>query len=121
VARNSFRHSFRVAPYPWRVYFFTDKEAWAKVTARKKFGGLKKQRDQADCSAGVCSCDPNSLACYVGVFDGGYGTLAHEMTHAAMFILASVGVRVTPNNNEALAYLVGNLVNECAGYNRSST
>lgn len=36
-----------------------------------------------------------------------YETLGHEAVHAAMFCLANKGVKVTPDNDEPLAYLVG--------------
>lgn len=35
-----------------------------------------------------------------------YETLAHEAVHAGMFCLTRVGVTVTPENDEPLAYLV---------------
>lgn len=42
-----------------------------------------------------------------------HATLAHECSHAAMFILADRGVYVTPSNDETLAYLTGYLVRRC--------
>lgn len=37
-------------------------------------------------------------------------TLAHEMVHVAYRLLGVVGVKLEPENHEALAYLVGYLV-----------
>lgn len=45
-------------------------------------------------------------------FDYSTNTLAHECVHAANYILSNVQVEITPDNDEALAYLVGWLAQE---------
>lgn len=42
----------------------------------------------------------------------GSETLAHEIVHAAMFVLDRAGVKIDADNDEALAYLVGYLTRE---------
>jgi len=69
--------NFRADPYDWRVYFFTNREKWARATARKKFGTLKNRRAEASDAKGICSSEEVSRCCYVGVFDGTAATLAH--------------------------------------------
>lgn len=39
-------------------------------------------------------------------------SLVHELTHAAMFILDSVGVPITKDNEETFAYLMGHLMHQ---------
>ena len=101
---------FIVQPYEWFVYFYDDRQRWARATSRAQFGTyLTQLADTKDCK-GICSCDADAKAAFIGVFDGSVGTLAHEMTHAAMEILTHAGVKVTGDNNEALAYLVSFMV-----------
>ena len=40
------------------------------------------------------------------------GEIAHEAVHAAHFLLKDVGVKITPDNDEPLAYLVQWIVDE---------
>ncbi|MBF0215243.1 MAG: hypothetical protein HQM00_17070 [Magnetococcales bacterium] len=42
-----------------------------------------------------------------GVFSGDNATLVHELFHIAFCVLDLAGVRVTEDNHEALAYLLG--------------
>lgn len=104
---------FRVEPYEWTVHFYTDRVKWARATSRRKFGPFRELLATANDSTGICSVDANANSAYVGVFNGMVGTLAHEMTHAAMRILGGAGVKISPDNNEALAYLIGHMVDEC--------
>lgn len=106
---------FRVEPYEWTVHFYTERTKWARATSRRKFGTFRELFAKANDSTGICSIDASTNSAYVGVFNCGVGTLAHEMTHAAMHILGGAGVKVTPDNNEALAYLIGHMVEACAG------
>ncbi|BDU72391.1 hypothetical protein [Mesoterricola silvestris] len=48
----------------------------------------------------------------LGIFDGTYNTVAHEATHIAWKILETCGVKISPTNHEAMAYLVGWIVDE---------
>jgi hypothetical protein len=113
MSARSFDRKFSVQPYDWNVYFFTDRQAWARFTARRKFGTLKQRMEEAESSVGICSCDIERQQAYVGVFDGSAGTLAHEISHTALRILGSAGVRFTADNNEAVAYLIGHMVERC--------
>ena len=36
-----------------------------------------------------------------------FGTMAHEIFHAVDFITRRIGLRLTPNSDEAFAYLIG--------------
>jgi len=109
----SYVRAFRVYPYSWHVYFFIDREKWARYASRRGYGALKEQRQDVEDSNGICTTDSKTSECYVGVFNRQPGTLAHEMTHAATRILEGSGVKFTANNHEALAYLVGYLVDQC--------
>lgn len=44
--------------------------------------------------------------------DATAGTLAHECVHAATYVLARVGVPVSTDDDEALAYTLGHLVDD---------
>lgn len=114
TSRYSFKRAFRIDPYGWHVYLFTDAEKWCRFVVRRKVCAGKVAREAATHADGVFL--PGLRECYIGVFSGKAGTLAHEMTHAAVHILATDGVKVTKNNDEALAYLVGFMVDECANY-----
>jgi hypothetical protein len=109
----SFSRAFRVEPYGWHVYLFTHREKWARFCARRLAIPLGEIRDEAAQAHGYTRWNDDEAHCYVGVFDGEVSTLAHEMTHAAVAILAGAGVRYTPTNHESLAYLVGHLVEQC--------
>jgi hypothetical protein len=109
----SFARAFRVEPYGWHIFLFLDAEKWARFVSRRKLGKLRTRRAEALESSGICLSNAAEHECYIGVFNRQAGTLAHEMTHIAMHILSNAGVKVTKNNNEALAYLIGFMVEEC--------
>jgi hypothetical protein len=97
--------------YGCYVHFYTTREAWVRAMVR----GTDWTRDRAVESAagsGATNWSVGVTHCYVGVFDGNAGTIAHEMVHAAAAILDAAGVRFTHGNNETLAYLVGLLVDK---------
>lgn len=58
--------------------------------------------------AGLCLNDPEN-GVLVGVFEGGTGTLVHELTHACIFILNRVGIDPRDSYGEVLAYLMDHL------------
>ena len=58
--------------------------------------------------AGLCLHDPEN-GVLVGVFEGGTGTLVHELTHACIFILNRVGIDPRDSYGEVLAYLMDHL------------
>lgn len=104
--------TIRAEPYGWRVRVFRDREQWARVTARNGFGSLRDRRIEASDCGGITSTDCETKRAYVGIFEESVNTLSHEMTHVALEILSNAGVRFTPTNNEAIAYLVGYLTGE---------
>lgn len=55
--------------------------------------------------AGLCLHDHEN-GVLVGVFEGGTGTLVHELTHACIFILNRVGIDPRDSYGEVLAYLM---------------
>jgi hypothetical protein len=50
---------------------------------------------------------------YIAVFNGEPGTLSHEAVHAANYMLDRAGVKISFENDEAQAYLVGHIVDQC--------
>lgn len=106
------RGAINVDVYHRTVYVFTDRERWIHaVCATLDYTVEEARKDAA--GKGVCAWDADiAKTCYVGVFDKKVGTLSHEMTHAAYAILDAVSVPFNIENNEALAYLVGYLVDE---------
>ena len=104
---------FRVDPYGWRVYVYSDREKWARATARAKFGTLKNRREEsADC-AGISSIDPNTQRAYMGVFRLPFDTVAHEASHVSTAILRNAGTRIVEATDETLAYLTGFIAGKC--------
>jgi hypothetical protein len=107
------RH-FVVELYDWKVSYFTDREKFARATARAGLGKLSERRKAVSDCVGIATTDTDTMRAYIGVFNSMPCTLAHECVHAAMAILGSAGVRVTPDNNEALAYLVEHIFDRCS-------
>jgi len=108
----SYVHAIPAAPYPWHLYLFVDREKWARYQARR-YGKLKAKLLEVADADGICKIDDTTNECFVGVFNGRVGTLAHEITHASTRILACCNVPFSDTNDEALAYLVGYLVDSC--------
>jgi len=112
--KTSFIRHIRVQPYGWHLYLFDDREKWAKFVARKTHASLaNKRRDCADGTTGITHVDYDAKILYIGVFDGEIGTLAHEMTHAGVFVLDHAGIEAGASDGETLAYLIGHLMDEC--------
>lgn len=107
----TFLRAFRIDPYGWHLYLFNDRAKWARFVTRKMGGGGFQKMARA--SLGMTSQDVANKNFYVGVFDFDVGTLAHEMTHVATYVLFHAQVPITAENDEPLAYLVGHLVSEC--------
>jgi len=106
-----------VPMYDWDVYFYTNKKR--ALPHIERVGFASKSLDAwHKTNGGISSIDAESHDAFVGIFSGPIGTtrhadtLAHECVHVAMAVLARAGVLIEPENHEALAYLVGFLVNE---------
>lgn len=111
--KTSFIRAFRVQPYGWHLYLFDNAEKWARFVARKTKTTIAERRGDCEGAAGITYCDGETRLIYVGVFDGEPGTLAHEMTHAAVRIISDAGMHIDASNDEPLAYQIGHLIDEC--------
>ena len=56
--------------------------------------------------------DDGSVMLYIGVFNADLGTLAHECTHAALFIADTIGHKLG-EVDELVPYIAGYLFNKC--------
>lgn len=87
----------RITPYNRILKVYTDQSKFPKID----FEGY-------DSVHGITHVDGNSI--HVGIYDSSINTLAHEMVHAAYGILSQADIPITAENQEALAYLTGWLV-----------
>jgi hypothetical protein len=107
----TFLRAFRIDPYGWHLYLFNDRAKWSKFVTRKMGGGGFFKHAMG--ALGLTQRDVANKNFYVGIFDCDMGTLAHEMTHVATYVLHHAGVEISAENDEPLAYLIGHLVDEC--------
>lgn len=108
-----------IALYGWTVYYFNDRDkAIAELERIEAPKGLIEDWQDGNAS-GLCMSRLEAKETYIGVFRDECDqtwmrdTVAHECVHAAFDILDHVGVKVDPNNHEALAYMIGHLAGEC--------
>ena len=88
---------YMAAPYGVKICFTSDRREWAR-----RHGS--KVEDYED-SLGLCAwVGDNKIA--VGVFDDSLYTLVHEVTHAVLNVLESVGIDPISNKGECMAYLM---------------
>lgn len=99
--------------YGWNIFLFVDRKRWARFSAKQSATDMAHRQDEAADSAGITLCRTEAHELILGIFDGEPGTLSHEAVHAANYMLAGANVKITNENDEALAYLVGWLVDEC--------
>ena len=110
---TSFAHTFNVQLYGWRVFLFVERDKYARFASRRTGTPIAERRAEAADSDGLTLCRKEAHELVIAIFDGEPGTLAHEATHAAFYILTGAGVKLTSDNDEPLAYLVGYIVDEC--------
>lgn len=100
--------------YGGAFYFCTDREEYKQI-----YDFLTTTKDNAqdidDCLGCVTPLvNEIGAALYlIGVFDGTYGVLAHEVGHLALFITDRAGIPVDSQNSEAFCYLQGHLFEVC--------
>lgn len=68
-------------------------------------------KGELDGCLGMCGIHGGIL--YVGVFDGSYATLVHELFHAVMNVFEYVGIDPIAANSEPGAYLMDYLFTMC--------
>lgn len=110
---RTFDKKFMAQPYGWNVYFFTDVDKWARFTSRLPGYSFDKQMEAAADADGLTMLGTNVQSVYIAVFNGEPGVLAHEAVHAANYMLDRAGVKSNYENDEAQAYLVGHIVDQC--------
>lgn len=113
MGARTFDKQFTAQPYGWKVYFFTDESKWARFTSRASGALLDKQEETAAEADGLTMLGVDAQHIYLAVFNGEPGTLAHEAVHAANYMLDRAGVKMSYENDEAQAYLVGYIVDQC--------
>jgi hypothetical protein len=103
---------FQIPIYNIDCYMFTSRDDYASAKSAVK-------ADCVDLSGlgGRCCCldreRDGAVMYYVGIFDGKLSTMVHEITHLALFVLASVGIDPQSSHGEAMCYLVGFLFDTC--------
>lgn len=108
------KHHLNIPIYGGAFYFCTDREEYKQI-----YDFLTTTKDNAqdidDCLGCVTPLvnEVGSALYLVGVFDGTYGVLAHEIGHLALFVLERAGVPVDAHNSEAFCYLQGYLFEVC--------
>jgi hypothetical protein len=113
MSARTFDKQFTAQPYGWKVYFFTDAAKWSRFTSRAAGVSLDKQQETADEVDGLTMLGVDVQHVYIAVFNREPGTLAHEAVHAANYMLERAGVKMSYENDEAQAYLVGHIVDQC--------
>lgn len=109
---NKKRH-INVPLYGGAYYFCTDPEEYREVF---EFLTTTKEPQGFEFYAGCVTPMENEVgsALYlIGVFDGSYGTLCHEVGHLALFVLERAGVPTTAEGSEAFCYLSGHFFEVC--------
>lgn len=97
------RKRIPIEPYGFSMVVTDSRETWNALRAE----GIEPcTEDNADGAVGRGF----NTECVLGVFDGEWHTLAHEAVHAAHLLLDYAGVVIEPQNDEAMAYLVGFIV-----------
>jgi hypothetical protein len=99
-----------VDPYEAVVVITTCRKEWLKQY--KEAGGTgRTKKAVADCHGYAARLGATYI---VGVFAGGINTLVHELTHVCMWEAVRTKFHIDNTNDEALAYLMGNLTGRCA-------
>ena len=103
--------------YDVDIYLATDL-AEAKTFVREKSFMEFDEAKNLDRCRGVCYTVTDNLGRdyrMLCVFEGGLPIIVHECVHMAWIILRTCGVRISPSNDEPLAYLTAWLVGEFLG------
>ena len=103
--------TIEVAPYGWRLFLLKDRATFESF--RESRGMAPLIRDTSKC-VGFCSTNFEQQEVYVGVFTGEASVLVHELIHACTNILEDVGIPLTGEASEAMAYLMGHLYEHCS-------
>ena len=98
---------YRAPPYRQGVWMTTSA---AKFRQMQKYMGRGVDRDLGNGVTKTYYRKRGGLAILLGWFSGTPATLAHECSHAVWKILGEVGVKCETDNNEAFAYLLGDIV-----------
>lgn len=97
-----------IAPYPCRMEFTEDRAIFTKHRTMYTSEPLDVS------TIGGCASDFEDGAVHiVGVFDGSHATLAHELAHVVIKVLARVNIPVRPDTSEAFCYLLDHLFDKC--------
>ena len=99
--------------YGGAYYFCTDPDEYREIF---EFLTLTKEEQGFEYFAGCVTPLQNengSMLYLIGVFDGNYGTLCHEVGHLALFVLERAGVPTTAEGSEAFCYLSGHFFDVC--------
>lgn len=92
-----------------KVLIYTDQDAWQAHRDRTSDG------EPLGVVAGATarlSYPDGTMELAVGYFDGELGTLVHELTHAAVFVLQRHGIDPQNDNAEVLARIMDHLFTE---------
>lgn len=110
---NKKRH-LSVPLYGGAFYFCTDREEYKQIS-----DFLMTAPHTAEYLDDCLGCvtplqnETGSALYLIGVFDGTYGVLAHEIGHLTLCVLERAGVLIDAENSEAFCYLQGHLFEAC--------
>jgi len=98
---------FRIPIYDLKIWFTQDRKQMNKwLKDQTDDDGNKVGDNRAEYCEGLTATFDGHDKMYIGVFDGKLSTLVHELTHAGIFICATVGIEIELNNQEPYAYIV---------------
>lgn len=95
------------SPYGQHIYVTTSRKEWRKLVRY-----LTDTVDELPCNGcftNLVSEKNGSHAFIMGWFNGEYSTLVHECVHATFAVLHAVGIECSAGDNEAFAYLHGDM------------
>lgn len=92
----------KIAPYGCVLHLTDSYEEWAKIYLR-----VSPYEPPEGCDG--LTYNANNGNYYVGVFNGGLGTLAHELAHVCLDIAVRCGLGDIKQEQEQFCYLIGHM------------
>jgi hypothetical protein len=101
---------FEIPIYGGEVLLYKDqKEFWK---AYEFLGGRQEYESPKSGEAAHLTSDDGMNVFLIGWYSERLPTLVHEVTHTAIFLFWHVGIDPRDSNGEAMAYLVGYLIDK---------
>jgi hypothetical protein len=101
---------FEIPIYGGEVLLYKDQREFWK--AYEFLGGRQEYESPKSGEAAHLTSDEGMNVYLVGWYNDRFSTLAHEVTHTAIFLFEHVGIDPRDSCGEATAYLVGYLIDK---------